>query len=229
LQNFKCLFENLTVLKTNSNMSENHDSHCACCHGQSLNERDRIISDKIKEIGCALIYVTDANPQFAYTIGLTETFNHPEFIICGDLGAQCLNSVIGQSLQKLEKDKNAFMIVEGDVYSAEHEISNKMFEKNVKLSRDIPESIKIKDGDGFVLAPLGCTRVCRKYKKEMMYQAYVRYGKKFSALQLLVPDMHGKLPWHQDFDQVWAKAANQTDLSNDNYAAPVKEDFICKK
>lgn len=222
LKDFTILFR---IQQRKTNMTENHDLHCGCCHGQSLKERHQVISDKIKEMGCAVIWVGDASPQFAYTIGLTETFNHPEFIICGDLGAQCVNSVIGQVLQKLQKDRTSFTVFEGDV-SAVSSGANEQSSVQKKLSREIPESIKIKDGDGFVWASLGCTRVCRKYKKEMMFQAYVRYGKKFSALQLFIPDAKGRLPWHKDFDQVWAKAANQTDLSNDNYAAPTQDDFL---
>jgi hypothetical protein len=46
-------------------------------------EADEALFRNIREHGCAIVTITDADPAFAFSIGLFLNYNHPELMIFG--------------------------------------------------------------------------------------------------------------------------------------------------
>jgi uncharacterized protein DUF4262 len=65
------------------------------------------IQDDIERVGWSVVAVMD-NPPFAYTVGLTESYDHPELIIYG-IGAKNAHQILANAVQHIK---------EGEVYRA---------------------------------------------------------------------------------------------------------------
>jgi hypothetical protein len=117
-------------------------------------------------------------PLFAYTVGLTKA-GLPELIIDGDFQQQLI-SILGMSADHLLTNRDAF--------------------NGGEVSGIIQVMVHGKLEDGV----LGCRPVTKEKRLEHMGWARARYGADgFTAKQIVVPDLHGKLPWHEGFNQAW--------------------------
>jgi len=142
-----------------------------------------LIEQGIERVGFVVIPIEDGDPPFCYTVGLTETFNHPEFIMQGKFNPNQMAEIIGGAVDKLREDEDAF----------NHE--------------EVPDVIKVKVHgelqDGFI----GCRDVTAENKIALLCRAVARYGEDgFQAKQLIFPDQHALLPWQEGFNQDWGQA-----------------------
>lgn len=127
------------------------------------------------------IGVTEDDPPFTYTIGLTETFKHPELIISGWFSQELFNTIVGKAIDWLRKGKR------------------------LDQAPEILGVIQIQDGDATVPGLLGCRKVAAEYKSELMCVAARRYPE-FEGIQLVIPDRQNKLPWDENCDPEWLNA-----------------------
>jgi hypothetical protein len=171
------------------------DLACECCvHGEA--ENNATIDTKIKELGATIIAVFDATPPFVYTVGLTETFNKPEFIMIGDLDIQQMGEILGMCIDKLKKDPTHFDSIEvrGII-----EIKTPV-EPNVAKSSKSSKSSNVQKQDGC----MGCREISKDNKEKLCGQATARYADRgFKVKQIIIPDQNNRLPWHENFDTHW--------------------------
>jgi hypothetical protein len=80
---------------------EADDSGCAMCDGATYAEMLRHYTQKIKEHGYTVVYVSgdEESLPFAYTIGLTEK-GLPEFILSGKLSAKSAYVILSIAAQE---------------------------------------------------------------------------------------------------------------------------------
>lgn len=172
------------------------DEECACveCARGPGAIRD-MIEEGIQRVGWVLIPIVDGLPRpFAYTVGLTETYNHPELIIIG-FPPQAMCQIIGEAVAKLEEDGEAFKVEE------------------------VPGVIKVKVHGVLQDGLLGCRDVTKKNKLELLCRAVARYGEDgFEAKQLVFPDMHGILPWQPNFNEEWGQCQPKLYTPDENEA-----------
>lgn len=89
-------------------MTENHEDHDR--------KAEEFISHKIKEVGWCVqsLEKTENEPGFAYTVGLVETFDHPEIIGFG-LAPDDLKNILniaGENIKNGKKYKKGVMYEE---------------------------------------------------------------------------------------------------------------------
>lgn len=157
---------------------QSHD--CVSCQfGEE--EFNRRLQEGIEKRGWIAIPVSAEIP-FCYTVGLTETYDHPEFIMKGRFDPHQMISIIGEAVTKLEEDRDAFDHIEvGGV---------------IKVMIDG----ELRDGS------IGCMPVKEEEKIDHLYRASTRYGDdSFDALQLIFPDPAGLLPWNHGFNAEWGE------------------------
>ncbi len=146
--------------------------NCLTCQGLSFSDRDKLINKNIKENGFTVIPVVDAS--FVYTVGLWETYHHPELIICS-INMDFATHIIFKIAELI---KNGFVIAfeefRTDVFSTE--INNKMH-----------------------YGLLGARFIMNKHRQETCGMAFGRGHDDFEVLQLVISNMEMKLPWHDDF------------------------------
>ena len=139
-----------------------------------LDERDRTLLEKLEEWGWFVIKVGAgrSEPAFAYSMGLYQTFGHPELIVFGldfDTMHQLINDV-GARIQRGE------------------------------CIRDGQVDENLLDGYRCVFRSVNK----RHYDQFLCYAGWYYRGWEFPALQLIWPDMSGKLPWECGFDERYA-------------------------
>lgn len=170
-----------------------HD--CACCSGGREHFKE-LVNSHIQENGYTMVPVTSHEDDFvfAYTIGLTETWHVPELVICGKFAPMQVCGIL-QTAAEMVRDQKTRRIFCGDSYSVAGVIQ-------VKVHGEI------QDGN------IGCRPVTRANKLEMLCQAANRYGDDgFHAVQLILPDLHGLLPWDTGYDsQGWDITSGQRKL-----------------
>lgn len=157
---------------------DQHEGECVCCaRGQTLSE---LIDEGIKSFGYAIMQIMDQPFAFCYTIGLTETYDHPEFIMRGDFSVRQMADLIGVAVDALGENPNLFQ--DEEVYGI----------IKVNVHGTIEDRV------------LGC-RAVNNVSKQYLAKAADRYGgfENFQAKQLVLPDTHGMLPWQIDFDDTW--------------------------
>lgn len=75
---------------------------CSICDGRSFEEVERGVDLSILIYGWHLAMV-EASTPWSYTIGLTETFDHPELVVVGmELAAE--QKLINMAVQLIERD-----------------------------------------------------------------------------------------------------------------------------
>jgi len=75
---------------------------CIICDGRSFEEAARGIDLSIRIYGWHLVMVDDAM-GWSYTIGLTETFNHPELVVV-DLKLETGKKLVAMAVHLIERD-----------------------------------------------------------------------------------------------------------------------------
>jgi len=168
-------------MSTMQSESNCHDLECVGCkHGPQAIQAS--VEKGIAKVGWVMIPVADGDPPFVYTVGLTETYKHPELIITG-FPPNAMIEILEAAVDKLKESRGAF---EGALVPG-------VIQVNVHG--------KLQDG------VLGCQKVRRKKRLELLRLAVNRYGAdNFAAKQLVYPDPHGILPWQPGFDSEWGKA-----------------------
>lgn len=137
------------------------------------------VEEGIQAMGWVVVPIIDAN--FVYTVGLTETYNHPEFIIIG-FPPRIACNIVGEAVEKLKQDREAFR------------------------DQEVGGVIQVRVHGELQPSHLGCRRVMREKKLDLLCRAVARYGEDgFEAKQLIFPDMHGVLPWQPGFNQEWGQ------------------------
>lgn len=156
--------------------SENYGSIPSKAAYQTYNND---VKNLIQEFGWMVQMVAptidDTGAPFAYTVGLSKTFNHPELIIVGvspDIGGAILN-IAGARIKQGENFK-----LEPD--------------QNVRLVSEL-------FGGKYVAAIKSVTQCA---KLSYLCQAVRLYGEGgFDALQIVMPDKSGKFPWDNEYDR----------------------------
>jgi hypothetical protein len=187
---------------------DNEGTRCACCAGRlSMAEYRRMIDDRIARDGFVLTGIFDADPPFAYTIGFFPKYGF-EVIITGTFGPEDYNSFITTIASALDDDPHVFDAVLAD---PPRESPNAA---HPAPHHDIMGIIKVRiHGGEPVDVAVGVKEVHPVFKAEMMAQSTSRYGPNIRALQIFIPDPHGKLPWHDGFSDAWGAIVRMIDLS----------------
>jgi len=180
---------------------------CSCCDPKTSEEYLNEMKQVVKTFGHAIVPIID-KPKYAYTIGVTETYKHPEFIIVGNFDAGDITALLNKAVALLVKDRNAFK--ERDVFGV----------TNATI-------------DGKSVA-VGARPITKRAKRLKMGLAVDRYGiDNFQAIQLFVPDLKGRLPWHTDYDTTWGIDSMQlslyVDVGLDGKLTATPECQVCHK
>ncbi|MFS8159390.1 MAG: DUF4262 domain-containing protein [Candidatus Roizmanbacteria bacterium] len=151
-----------------------------------------LVEDKIFRNGVVVLYIPDSDPTFAYTVGMTETFEHPELIMVGNYE---VGDILSNIVYRLSETEPTLIL-------------------SLKEDKQIPGTLRGKEGPLTVY--FGCQMVNKeveKVKKEYMQQAINHYGLDgFEVMQVLIFDPKGKLPWHVGYDKEWQKTAKEPTL-----------------
>lgn len=170
-------------------MATNNPCECAHCHN-SPEDVNAMVDEGIKIMGFIMVPVFDAETPFVYTIGLTETYNHPEFIMIGDIDLEQMIDIVGTCAAKLKTAPTHYVGKEEVDQVLMYNINNKLI-------------------DGII----GCKTVVMQNLAEYMGQACNRYGLEgFSAKQIIIAGPDGRLPWDENADPEWIQTANQIKL-----------------
>lgn len=162
---------------------------CVKCHN-SPEDVQAMVDEGIKKMGFIMVPIFDAEPPFVYTIGLTETYKHPEFIMIGDIDLEQMINIVGTCAEKLKTNPEHFV--------GKDEV-NGVIEYNING----------KTVDGLI----GCKTIKPQNHTEYMGQSCDRYGKDgFTAKQIIVADTNGRLPWDENANPEWIISANQIKL-----------------
>lgn len=162
---------------------------CAHCHN-SPEDVHAMVEEGITKMGFIMVPVFDAEPPFVYTIGLTETFKHPEFIMVGDIDLNQMINIVGTCAEKLKTVPSHFV--------GKDEV-NGILEYNI--------------GGNPVDGIIGCKTIKVQNHTKYMGQACDRYGEYgFTAKQIIIAGPDGRLPWDENADPDWIIQANQTKL-----------------
>ena len=166
---------------TEDDHNERHGEvgECVCC-SQGLDRSAEMIEEGIEQQGFVIVPIADGEPAFAYTIGLKETYDHPEFIISGNFNPMQMCNIIGEATELLKENTQAFQV------------------------REVTGVIKVKVHGEIQDGVIGSRKVTRENRLNLLCQAAGRYGDDgFEALQLIFPDQHGVLPWQPEFNLAW--------------------------
>jgi len=137
-----------------------------------------LINAQISFTGHIVIRTFNDNTPFAYSVGFTETYHHPEVIICSDnISPDTCTLVINQvaemlhskTLEKLEDNQTYYDILKGGLPVRAHRIS--------------PEN--------------------RKNYLEVAGSRNEFNNLPWDALQLLIPDAKGCLPGDEEYCLRW--------------------------
>lgn len=188
-----------------ANTTETCSSQCTCCEPITPKEYLAEMNRVIKGCGHAIVPIID-KPNYAYTIGVTETHQHPEFIIIGNFASQDTTMLLNKAVALVIKDKTAFR--QRDVLGV----------TNATI-----------DGKPVHVGARSITKRARQIKMGLAVDRYGRDG--FKAIQLFVPDLKGRLPWHSDYDTAWGVESMQVslyvDINPDGKLVAVPECRVC--
>jgi hypothetical protein len=194
----------LAIPMTAREESHQHaDCECySCAFGPEAGERH--FAELIRRAGFAVNFIFNASPPFAYSTGLTETFNVPEFIVVGAFGPEMVQT-ISAGLHRLAEQTPAAL------RTAAREVTG-------------VAQIRLPDGSiedvPFGFAPLAPEHLLPEAALPVT-KTLERYGPGgFEMRQVVVPDPGGKLPWHAGHDAAWSERAEQVALYRD---APTAE------
>jgi hypothetical protein len=140
-----------------------------------------LIEQGIRDVGWIAIPIADGEPfAFCYTVGLKETFGHPEFIMQGNFDPRQMAQIIGEAVEKLREEPDAFQ------------------------AQEVPGVIKVRVHGVIQDGMIGCRDVTRENRLGLLCRAGSRYGDDdFEAKQLIFPDQHALLPWQPGFNEEW--------------------------
>jgi hypothetical protein len=162
---------------------------CAKCN-HSPEDVEAMVAEGIAKMGFIIVPVFDDKPPFVYTIGLTETFKHPEFIIIGNIDLKQMIDIVGTCAEKVKTSLTHF-VGKDEVHGV------------------ITYNVNGKSVDG----PTGCRTIKKQNHTEYMGQACDRYGKdNFTAKQIVIAGPDGRLPCDENADPEWVVKANQIKL-----------------
>src|SRR5689334_21645247 len=115
---------------------------CVFCQGADMKT---MLEERMTEDGFLALCIkgTEDTAPFAYTVGLTETFNHPEIIYSGCFSLVLFNTIIGYAIHWLREGKH------------------------LDQAQEILGVIQIQDGDATVPGLLGCRKVADEYKSKL--------------------------------------------------------------
>jgi hypothetical protein len=188
-----------------------------------------MINSFITENGFAIVGVFDAEPPFAYTIGMTA-FNRPELIIVGNFDAKTFNNVlieIGHRYLKatgvkfVRKDVDTVDATEStmNTLAAENTVNTPTYAVLTSAEYEsLPVMIEIAINNAPVSVPVGLRMIRKEFHEMLLCQELNRYGDIVQCIQLIIPDSNGKLPWDTGFDTHWNYHAMQIPL----YEPPVE-------
>lgn len=198
-----------------------HD--CVCCKSGPVVYKN-MIDSFIAENGFAIIGVLDAEPPFAYTIGMTA-FNRPELIIVGAFDANIFNNVLIEIGHRyLNATGVKFVRKNADTENSENpkntvesasttnaDNSNQPLPLTSAEYESLHVPIEININNVPVSVPVGLRMVRKEFHDMLLGQALARYNE-VECIQLIIPDSNGKLPWDKDFDNHWNYHAMQIPL-----------------
>lgn len=172
-----------------------HKKGCLCCSAPAKHQA--MITEAIEKVGFAVIPVTNQEPHIAYTVGLTETLGCPELFMTHAMDVMDLGKVLREAgLNLIDACKG----------------KSKQWIKELFEQTDIPCMMKLLTVDGPKFAWTGCRPIITVQYLDELGMARRRYGDKFKAVQIYMPDNKGKLQWHIGFDVVWGRQAAQTPM-----------------
>lgn len=130
---------------------------------------DEVILRNVRKHGCHIMGIEDADPPFAFSIGLFLNYGHPELIIFGQ------SAGTAQAIITLIRDQVAagHQFVDGDV-------SDEMLENGYKL--------------GFLQVPVG---IYPRYLGTAIW-FYGKTRLQFPCLQVVWQDVNRRFPWETD-------------------------------
>jgi hypothetical protein len=172
-------------------MTDHSSNNCMCIECGETGGMQKMMNKGISENGFIVIPIVDANTPFAYSVGLTESYGKPELIIICNMDPIILARIVHNLAEKIKEGSTLFD-VDGTIENA----------------------ITYNINDEEVLGSVGCRTVKEKYKTTLMCQCCKKYGNasSFSAKQIIVGDLNGKLPWEKNCDTKWFKNFNQKQL-----------------
>jgi len=132
-------------------------------------EADKLILRNVRNHGCHIAGIPDANPPFAFSIGLYLNYGHPELFIFGQ-GAGNAQAIIN-----LVRDR-----VAGGHAFADGDVADDLLENNYKL--------------GFSQVPLG---VYPNYLGTAIW-FYWKSRLVFPCLQIVWQDVNRHFPWEEE-------------------------------
>ena len=166
-------------------MNEGVNSKCVGCEQPRCAPEaiQALVARGIKVDGFTMISVGAGEPfPFVYTVGLTETFNHPEFIMQGAFHPNQMVEIIAGAIDRIQAAPDTFKDLE------------------------VPDVIIVKVRGELQDGLLGCQEVTRENKLALLCRAAARYGDDgFVAKQLIFPDQNALLPWIPGFNRDWGK------------------------
>src|SRR5262249_35535291 len=131
---------------------------------------ERIIND-VRDFGCHIVWITDAAPQFAFSIGLFLNYDQPEVIIFGlDSGTTgtLINDICNQA-------------VAGERFTAGSRTDKLLVGNDVS----------------FLAVPY---TMYPEYLGHAIW-FYHALARPFPCVQLIWPDRGGRFPWDSDYDK----------------------------
>lgn len=81
-----------------------HETATGTCAGTSPEVTLHACRESIRKVGwhCIAILAESGTPDYAYTIGLEQTYGHPELVICG-LPARAAHGVLTAAVELIER------------------------------------------------------------------------------------------------------------------------------
>jgi len=139
---------------------------------------DKYFDEKINTFGHGVVMTADLHTTFVYSVGLVESYDHPEFIICSRV-------VPLKTCQSLI-NRFAGLVQSGTVFTDRVSCS-------VVLDRGLP---------------VGVHRISKQNRDLYLKVARSRYqalpfSNSWTAFQLVLPDSYGLLPWNDQCSDWW--------------------------
>ena len=173
----------------------NDCTDCVCCKSGPQKYAE-MIDSFMAENGFAIIGVFDAEPPFAYTIGLTAK-GFPELIIVANFNPQEFNGIMNSVGHKFIEAATATKAAVDGTTPIDYET--------------LPVMIEIRKNNAPVSVPVGLKKIRKEFHEMLLGQALARYGE-VECIQVVIPDANGKLPWDDGFDTHWSYHAMQIPL-----------------
>ena len=165
--------------------------NCKCVECGQTGKMQEMMNKGIIENGFIVIPIVDANPPFAYTVGLTESCGKPELIAICNMDPMIIAKILHELAYKVKENSISF----DEDGTIENALTYYIEEKEIK-------------------GPVGCKTVKRKYKEKYMCKCCQKYGgqENFVAKQVIIGDLNAKLPWEEGSDKKWIREFKQKQL-----------------